>query len=72
MPTGCLLGLNEWTITRMSDSSKYAFYISNNGFINNGGVYYLMNDIRPTFYLALIVKYSGGIGTYANPIRVSL
>ena len=65
------IGLYEWTISRSSDDSDSAFYVS-----DVGGVYWYFVDynhvLRPSFNLTSLVKYESGEGTAANPIRVNL
>ena len=66
-------GLNEWTISRYSDASDFAF-----GIAYDGGVGYVNVDfdlgraVRPSFNLTSSVKYESGDGTAVNPIRLKI
>ena len=63
-------GLNEWTISRRSDHSEYAFDIDYSGrtsiYIVDGSM-----DIRPCFYLTSSITYVSGSGTSSNPFRIN-
>ena len=65
------IGNSEWTISRVSDWTDTAFYVS-----PTGGVYisYVYNEdnVRPSFYLESSVVLSGGSGTNADPYRLSV
>ena len=66
-------GLNEWTISRYSDASDFAF-----GIAYDGGVGYVNVDfdlgrvVRPSFNLTSSVKYESGDGTAVNPIQLKI
>ena len=66
-------GLNEWTISRYSDASDFAF-----GIAYDGGVGYVNVDfdlgraVRPSFNLTSSVKYESGDGIAVNPIRLKI
>ena len=66
-------GLNEWTISRYSDASDFAF-----GIAYDGGVGYVNVDfdlgrvVRPSFNLTSSVKYDSGDGTAVNPIQLKI
>ena len=64
------MGLYEWTISRSSDTSNYAFIVPYTGYVyrNNVNDY---NAVRPSFYLNSSVTYAGGTGEASNPIRVN-
>ena len=64
-------GLNEWTITRHSEGSTYAFQISSAGNVNGGSVTNTYNSIRPAFYLKSDVIYVSGDGTQNLPYKIS-
>ena len=65
------MGMPEWTISRYSDNSDFAFYVSGAGNVNrsNVGNSYA---VRPSFYLNSSVTYVSGSGTAADPYRVEL
>ena len=62
------MGLEEWTITRRSDNTNYAFYVVIAGRVNNG-VNHL--GVRPSFYLNSNVTLTGGSGTQTDPFTIS-
>ena len=64
------MGYYEWTISRYSDNSDNAFYVYEDGSLNND----LVNDdigVRPAFNLESSVTYVSGTGTQSDPIRLS-
>ena len=65
------MGLPEWTISRNSGNSNYAFRIHNYGNVGDGIVngYFA---IRPCFYLNSNVTYVSGFGTQSNPYRIGI
>lgn len=75
------MGLNEWTISRVSSGSNYAFSIEYNGklYISNvhvtgfapGTIGVDDRAIRPTFYLNSDVQYISGTGTQTDPYRIN-
>ena len=64
------LGSYEWLVSRRSDFSASAF-----GVYSGGGVdtIYVPNSfaVRPVFFLESSAAYSGGTGTFLDPIRLS-
>lgn len=62
------MGLNEWTITRLSDVSFYAFLVYNSGFVTTNLSSYLA--VRPCFYLTSSTTYVSGTGTQSDPYRI--
>ena len=64
------LGSTEWTISRDSDFSDFAFYVYDNGRVNYKYVdfYY---GVRPSFNLESSVKYVSGSGSMSDPVRVN-
>ena len=64
------MGYVEWTISRRSDSSYFAFKVSNGVFVNNDHVsdFY---GVRPVFNLVPTVTYVSGSGTQSDPIRIN-
>ena len=65
------LGSAEWTISRSSDNSSYAFIVHYGNVFNNY-VYTYSGAVRPVFYLSSLVNYVSGSGSSADPIRVNL
>ena len=66
-------GLVEWTISRGSDDSDYAFVVLVDGalgtvVVDNSTGYVL----RPSFSLSSSIKFTSGEGTAVNPIRLKL
>ncbi len=63
-------GLDEWTISKRSDSTSSILYIMNKGKIQSydGKIGYA---VRPTFYLKWNVNYLSGDGTKETPYIVS-
>ena len=64
------LGSNEWTISRTSDITPYAFGMFSTGLVSNYGVT-LSFGVRPSFNLLSSVTYASGSGTSSNPIRIN-
>ena len=66
------LGSNEWTISRYSDDTIYAFIVSYTGFVLDD-LYNVRNTyaVRPSFYLESSVVLTGGTGTSSDPYRIS-
>ena len=65
------MGMREWTLSRYSDASNYAFYVYDGGYVNFndvGNVY----AVRPSFSLSSSVILSGGSGTADDPFRIKL
>ncbi len=64
------LGSSEWTISRTSDYSDYAFRVDSAGYVTRDTVYY-SNGVRPVFYLTSTTQYTSGSGTESDPIRIT-
>ena len=64
------LGLDEWTISRDSSYSGYAFRV-----YNDGDVYgYNVNSgygVRPSFSLLSSITYVSGSGSMSDPVRIN-
>ena len=63
------LGSDEWTISRISDSSYRAFCV-------NSGLLFDLNvtssfAVRPSFNLDSSVKYVSGSGSMSDPVRIN-
>ena len=64
------IGETEWTISRSSGVSDFAYRVGLTGFVSydsNVNDYY---RIRPVFYLSSSVQYSEGTGTQSDPVRI--
>lgn len=67
------MGINEFTITKISDTTDQVVRINKDGHLENFGVYRAEpNSVRPVFVLSENVRYITGDGTYTNPIRISI
>ena len=64
------MGYSEWTISRRSDSSVFAFFVSGDGRVNYINVTY--NYVcRPSFNLESFITYVDGDGSQNSPIRIN-
>ena len=64
------LGSEEWTISRSSGSTGYAFVVASAGFVGDGNVTTSI-AARPSFNLLSSVTYASGSGTSSDPIRIT-
>ena len=64
------MGLYEWTISRLADSSNSAFYVNGDGYVNNDRV---SGDfgVRASFNLESSVSYVSGSGSMSDPIVIN-
>lgn len=65
------MGFDEWSISRMSNQVKFAFYGNSVGFLRG---LFLNNSyiaISPIFYLNANVTYASGTGEKNSSIRVN-
>ncbi len=65
------MGLYEWTISRDSYDSDYAFRVNTTGYLNFDPVYNNYRAVRPVFYLTSSITYNRGSGTAADPVRIN-
>ena len=66
-------GLNEWTLSRISDVSDGAFGVGVYGTVIGDGVGHSNGIVaRPSFSLSSSIKFTSGEGTAVNPIRINL
>ncbi len=66
-------GLYEWTISRLSDASDYAFFVRGGGYVRGADVDSSLGiAVRPSFSLSSSIKFTSGEGTAVNPIRIQL
>ena len=65
------LGSNEWTISRDSGNTAYAFYVNSTGSVGRN---YVTDSfaVRPSFNLLSSVTYASGSGTSSDPVRINL
>mgnify|MGYP004615322461 CR=1 FL=1 len=64
------LGSDEWTISRNSGGTTFAFYVNSSGYVSSGSVSG-GNAVRPSFNLLSSVTYVSGSGTSSDPIRIN-
>ena len=64
------ININEWTISRRSGSSNYAFRVFFTGYVVSNTVNF-SNGVRPVFYLTSSITYASGSGLSTDPIRVN-
>ena len=64
------MGFSEWTISRISDYSDYAFNVYIFGGVSNGAVGNSYG-VRPVFNLESSVTYKSGSGTQSDPIIIN-
>ena len=64
------LGSTEWTISRSSGRTAYAFYVNSTGYVDDR---YVSSSLvaRPSFNLESSVKYVSGSGSMSDPVRVN-
>ena len=65
------LGSYEWTISRRSDDSAFAFHVTSSGYLDGYRGAYNTHAVRPVFYLNSSISYVSGSGSSADPIRIS-
>ena len=64
------LGSYEWTISRLSGNTAFAFDVYSAGYVEDSGV---TNSfaVRPSFNLESSVKYVLGSGSMSDPVRIN-
>ena len=60
----------DWTISRSSDTSNIAFFVSHIGIASSGYVN-LRSGARPSFSLLSSTTYVSGTGSQSDPIRIN-
>ena len=60
----------DWTISRISDDSSYAFFVDDYGFVHTYNVNF-GNGARPSFNLESSVSYVSGAGSMSDPVRIN-
>ena len=63
------LGSYEWTISCLSESTDYAFYVDSTGYVDLDLVT-SSYAVRPSFNLEFSVKYVSGSGSMSDPVRI--
>ena len=61
----------DWTISRYSDISDYAFDVYFNGYVAGSGVSYGGYGVRPSFSLLSSTTYVSGSGSMSDPVRIN-
>ena len=64
------LGSTEWTISRSSDYTDFAFGVDSTGLVYNDGVTHSV-AVRPSFNLLSSITYVSGSGSMSDPVRVN-
>ena len=65
------MGANEWTISRRSDGTDFAYYVYFEGNDESHFVSLDVCSVRPSFYLESSVILTGGSGTETDPFRIA-
>ena len=60
----------DWTISRISDYSRYAFFVYYNGYVFDFNVFN-SNGVRPSFSLLSSTTYVSGSGSMSDPVRIN-
>ena len=60
----------DWTISRNSDYSDFAFFVGLNGYVLNYGVS-VNFGVRPSFSLLSSTTYVSGSGSMSDPVRIN-
>ena len=64
------LGSYEWTISRYSDTTFFAFLVTSTGYVLNYNVTFSF-AVRPSFNLLSSTTYVSGSGSMSDPVRVN-
>lgn len=64
------ININEWTISRDSGNSTYAYRVNSTGYVSTSTADY-SRGVRPVFYLTSSITYASGSGLSTDPIRVN-
>ena len=64
------MGYYDWTISRNSDYSDYAFCVDFGGRVGRNAVYNY-GGVRPSFNLESSITYVSGSGSMSDPVRIS-
>ena len=65
------LGVYEWTISRDSGNSIFAWNVFADGYLLNGGDGFGAYAVRPSFYLTSSTTYVSGSGAATDPIVIN-
>mgnify|MGYP006936113966 CR=1 FL=1 len=61
----------DWTISRFSDYSYTALYVTSYGYVNYSIVHNSFNGVRPSFSLLSSTTYVSGSGSMSDPVRIN-
>ena len=61
----------DWTISRYSDYSYYAFRVYYYGGVYNSSVFSSVSGVRPSFSLLSSTTYVSGSGSMSDPVRIN-
>ena len=64
------MGYYDWTISRYSDISDYAFIVGDDGYVYDDNVSY-SRGVRPSFNLSSSITYVSGSGSAVDPILIN-
>ena len=64
------MGYYDWTISRFSDYSNYAFFVYFDGFVGND-IVSNYSGVRPSFNLSSSITYVSGSGSAVDPILIN-
>ena len=64
------MGYYDWTISRSSDASSSAFFVTGDGFVYGSSVSF-SNGVRPSFNLSSSITYVSGSGSAVDPILIN-
>ena len=64
------MGYYDWTISRFSDYSNYAFFVYFDGFVGND-IVSNYSGVRPSFSLSSSITYVSGSGSAVDPILIN-
>ena len=60
----------EWTISRISGTSNFAFFVYGHGYVYSDNVYNYFG-VRPSFSLLSSTTYVSGSGSMSDPVRIN-
>ena len=64
------MGYYDWTISRTSAYSRYAFLVTYDGLVHYYNVS-LVDGVRPSFNLSSSITYVSGSGSAVDPILIN-
>ena len=60
----------QWTISRRTDDTRFAFLVNRAGYVRDNGVHGTV-AVRPSFYLESSVVLTGGTGNSSDPYKIA-